>query len=66
MKKLLENADRVDRDAFEREQERLRREREAIDEAIVRLPKRSSTRSPRRSSRTSTGEIIFPSLATAL
>ena len=32
MKKLLENADRVDRDAFEREQERLRREREAIDE----------------------------------
>ena len=40
--------------------------REQTDEEIVRLSKRSSTRSPRRSSRTSTGEIIRPSLATAL
>lgn len=32
MKKQVENPDRVDRDAFEREQERLQREREAIAE----------------------------------
>ena len=43
-----------------------RADREAMDEAMVRLSNSSSTRSPRRSSRTSTGEIIFPSLAMAL
>ncbi len=32
MKKDRENVDRVDRDAYEREQDRLRREREAIAE----------------------------------
>ena len=32
MKKQQENADRVDQDAYEREQERQRREREAIAE----------------------------------
>lgn len=32
LKKIQENADRVDKDAYEREQERIAREREAIAE----------------------------------
>ena len=32
MKKIQENVDRVDKDAYEREQERIAREREAIAE----------------------------------
>ena len=32
MKKVQENVDRVDKDAYEREQERIAREREAIAE----------------------------------
>lgn len=47
LKKIQENVDRVDKDAYEREQERIAREREAIEEMAgqpskVRPPKKKA------------------------